>query len=89
MNRDKMSVSAIVHTYMYMTFLIIHEVLRRKDKATQHNSPKAVFFKEKAASGGTRTHDRPLARRRSYQLSYRGNSPGWARITYTIHVHVL
>ena len=36
------------------------------------------------ASGGIRTHDRPLARRRSYQLSYRGSSAGWARITYTI-----
>ena len=34
--------TSIVHD-----FLIIHEMLRKKDKATQHNSPKAVFFKEK------------------------------------------
>ena len=52
--------------------------LERKSKATQHNRkhnttrPKQLFFKEKiAASGGTQTHDRPLARRRSYQLSHR------------------
>ena len=46
----------------YMT-LVIHEMLRKtrqgnttqqKDKATQHNWPKQLFFKEKlAASGGT------------------------------------
>ena len=49
------------YKYMYMT-LIIHEMLRKtrqgnttqqKDKATQHNSPKAVIFQRKlAASGG-------------------------------------
>ena len=51
--------------------LIIHEMLRKKGnatqqkyKATQHNSPK-----EKAALGGTRTHDRPLSRCRSYPLA--------------------
>ena len=74
-------------------FLIIHEMLRKKGKATQHNRktkqhnttrPRQYFSKKKAVSGGTRTHDRPLARRRSYQMSYRGNSAGWARITYTI-----
>ena len=80
-------------TYMYRT-LIIHEMLRKtrqgnttqqKDTATQHNSSKAVRLAVKlAASGGTRTHYRQLSRRRSYQLSYRGSSAGWARITYTI-----
>ena len=37
----------------------------------QHNTtrPRQLFFKEKTASGGIRTHDRPLARRSSYQLS--------------------
>ena len=63
-------------------------LIERQGKATQHNRktkqhnttrPRQLFFKEKiAASGGTRTHDRPLARRRSYQLSYRGSSVGWA-----------
>ena len=50
--------------------LIIHEMLRKKDKATQHNrktkqhnSPKAVI--EKTASGGIRTHNHQLARCRS------------------------
>ena len=59
---------------------------RKTDNATQHNTtrPRQLFFKEKTASGGIRTHDRPLARRSSYQLSYRGSSAGWARITYTI-----
>ena len=71
--------------------LIIHEMLRKKGKATQHNRktkqhnttrPRQLFFKEKiAASGGTRTHDRPLARQRSYQLSYRGSM-------YSIQVYV-
>ena len=84
---------AITLEHLYMTFLIIHEMLRKKGKATQHNRktkqhnttrPRQFFSKKKAASGGTQTHDRPLARRRSYQLSYRGNSAGWARITYTI-----
>ena len=28
-----------------------------KDKATQHNSPKAVIFEKLAASGGIQTHD--------------------------------
>ena len=47
---------------LFMT-LVIHEMLRKtrqgnttqqKDKATQHNLPKAVIFKKKlAASGGT------------------------------------
>ena len=78
---------------VYMYDLIIHEMLRKKDKATEHNRktkqhnttrPRQLFFKEKTASGGIRTHDRPLARRSSYQLSYRGSSVGWARITYTI-----
>ena len=81
-----------VHAHIH-DFLIIHEMLRKKGKATQHNRktkqhnttrPRQYFSKKKAASGGTRTHDRLLARRRSYQLSYRGNSAGWARITYTI-----
>ena len=43
---------------------------QQKDEATQQNSPKEVifhprqlFFKEKNASGGIRTHNRPLARR--------------------------
>ena len=80
--------------YGFFHDLIIHEMLREKDKATtehnrktqQHNTtrPRQLFFKEKTASGGIRTHDRPLARRSSYQLSYRGSSVGWARITYTI-----
>ena len=36
---------------------------QQKGKATQHNSPETVIFKEKlAASGGTRTHDRQLSR---------------------------
>ena len=35
---------------------------QQKDKATQHNSPKAVN-KEKTASGGIRTHSHSLARR--------------------------
>ena len=42
-------------------------------KVKQHNTtrPKQSFFKEKlAASGGTRTYDHQLSRRRSYQLSY-------------------
>ena len=78
-------------TYMYMT-LIIHEMLRKtrqvnttqqKDKATQHNLPKQIFFQEKlAASGGTQTHDHPLSRQHSNYLSYRGSSVGWARIMY-------
>ena len=70
--------------------LIIHEMLRKKGQAIQHNRktkqhniarPRQLFFKEKlAASGRTRTHDRPLARRHSYQLSYRGS--------YSCTVHV-
>ena len=75
--------------YVYIHDLIIHEMRRKKDKATQqkdkatqHNLPKAV--KEKTVSGGIRTHDHPLARRCSYQLSYRGSSAGWTQITYTI-----
>ena len=66
---------------IHMT-LIIHEMLRKKGKATHHNRktkqhnkicPRQLFFKEKAASGGTRTHDCPLS---SHQLSYRGSSAG-------------
>ena len=38
-----------------------------------------------AASGRTRTHDHQLSRWRSYQLSYRGSSVGWAWILYTNH----
>ena len=66
----------------------IREMLRKarqqqqhNRKAKQHNTtrPKQSFFKEKlAALGGTRTHDHQLARRCSYQLSYRGSSAGWA-----------
>ena len=48
-----------LHNHMHVNyihdFLIIHEMLRKKgkatqqkDKATQHHSPKAVFFKEKS-----------------------------------------
>ena len=40
--------------YMYMT-LIIHEI-RKKDKATQHNSPKAVIFLRKAQLAGLKSH---------------------------------
>ena len=41
-----------------------------------------LFLKEKlAVLGGTRTHDNLLSRQRSYQLSYRGSSAGWAQIT--------
>ena len=61
-------------------------------KARQHNTTErqgnttqlaqgSHFSKKKVASGGTGTYDRPLARGRSYQLSYRGSSAGWARIT--------
>ena len=54
-------------------------MLRKKGKATQHNRktkqhnttrPRQYFSKKKAASGGTRTHDRLLARRRSISLLY-------------------
>ena len=60
-----------IRTYIH-DFLIIHEMLRKKGKATQHNRktkqhnttrPRQYFSKKKAASGGTRTHDRLLARR--------------------------
>ena len=80
--KNRSTVRAVLHD-----FLIIHEMLRKKGKATQHNRktkehnttrPRQYFSKKKAASGGTRTHDRLLARRRSYQLSYLGNSAGWA-----------
>ena len=54
---------------LHMYDLIIHEMLREKGKATQHNSPRTVS-KKKTASGGIRTHNRPLARHLSYQLSY-------------------
>ena len=60
-----------LHVAHVLHDLIIHEMLRKKDKATQHSSPKAVIFKEKYA-GGIRTHDYPLARCHSYQLSYQG-----------------
>ena len=50
---------------------------KQKGKATQ--LARKLFFKEKlAASGGTPTHDHQLAKRCSYQLRYRGSSPGWA-----------
>ena len=58
-------------------------------KAKQHNTtcPKQSFFKEKlAASGGTQTHDHQLSRRRSYQLSYRGSSAGWAKSCIQISI---
>ena len=57
---------------VYIHDIIIHEMLREKDKATEHNRktkqqnttrPRQLFFKEKTASGGIQTHDRPLARR--------------------------
>ena len=49
---------------------------KQKDKAIQHNLPKAVIFKEKlAASGGTRTRDI------LNKLSYRGSWLG--QITHT------
>ena len=43
-----------MHVHMqieYMT-LIIHEMLRRPDKAIQHNSPKAVIFQRKSSCLG-------------------------------------
>ena len=47
----------------------------RQSNTTQHNSPKAVIFQRKRLPWvGLRTHDCPLARRRSYQLSYRDSS---------------
>ena len=61
--------------YMYMAFNI-HEMLRKtkyenttqqKDKATKHNSPKAVIL-----VSCLRWDNHPLSRRLSYQLSYRG-----------------
>ena len=61
-----------------------------KGKATQHNLPETVIFKEKlAASGGTRTHDHQLARRCSYQLSYRGSSAGWAESCIHVQSFIL
>ena len=52
--------------------------LKRQGKATQHNRrteqhnttrPKQLFFKEKlAASGGTRTHDHQLSRKKTQEL---------------------
>ena len=76
----------------------IQEMLRKarqqqqhNRKAKQHNTtrPKQSFFKEKlAASGGTRTHDHQLARRCSYQLSYRGSSAGWAESCIQILKHL-
>ena len=51
-------------------------MLRKKGKATQHNrntkQHNTIF--QKNASGGIRIHDRRLARRNSYQLSYPGSS---------------
>ena len=73
----------------YIT-LIIHEMLRKKgkatqkDKATQHNSLKAVIFQRKSCLGWDSNPWLPLSRCRSYQLSYRDSSAGWVRITYTM-----
>ena len=72
------------HTIFYMDMtLIIHEMLRKtrhgntaqqKDKATQHNSPKAGFFQRKISCLRWDSNPRPsahlLSRQRFYQPSY-------------------
>ena len=68
--------------HTYMTFN--HPWDAKKERQGNTTRPRQYFSKKKAASGGTRTHDYPLARQHSYQLSYRGSSAGWAQITYTI-----
>ena len=69
------------------TTLIIHDMLRKKGKVTQHNRktkqhnttrPRQLFFKKKSCLGWDLNHYRPLYRRHSYQLSYQGSSAGWA-----------
>ena len=58
--REGLINSRYMYMYIYMTFLIIHDMLRKKGKATQRNRktkqhnttrPKQSFFKEKSCLG--------------------------------------
>ena len=63
--------------------LAVHEIIKPRDSQSntiQHNSPKTVIFKEK---NWTPTCDILRTRQMLYQLSYRGSSAGWGRITHT------
>ena len=81
------------HQTKYMHDLIIHETLRKK--ARQHNiterkshttqlAQDSYFSRKKLPRVGLEPTTVCLLGVRSYQLSYRDSSAGWARITYTI-----
>ena len=55
-----------------------HAHVHDKSKQGKYIHPEqlSLFFKEKTALGGIRTHDTPRSRRALYQLSYQGSSAG-------------
>ena len=66
-----------------------HNTTERQSNTTQHNTtrPRQLFSKKtkkKLPRVGFEPTTVRLLGVRSYQLSYRGSSAGWARITYTI-----
>ena len=75
-----------MYVFVFLSFLflslcsvamhVIVHVHDRQSKAKIYTQDSFLFFKEKTALGGIRTHDVPRSRQALYQLSYQGNSAG-------------